>query len=37
MTEPAQFKADSYVRPIIRSQTPDENYDYAVPRNPLRK
>ncbi len=37
LSEPAQFRADTYVRPIVRSQTPDETFDYAVPRNPLRK
>jgi len=35
--EPAQFQADRSVRPIIRSQTPDEPIDYAIPHNPLRK
>jgi hypothetical protein len=37
MNEPAQFQADRSIRPIIRSQTPDEVVDYAIPHNPLRR
>jgi len=36
--EPAQFQIDrSGAAPIIRSQSPDDVVDYAIPHNPLRR
>jgi hypothetical protein len=34
--EPAPLPIEMEARPIIRSQTPDETSDYAIPFNPLR-